>query len=137
MRPRNNNSHLPGLQHRLHAQRKRHLRHILEIIPKKSSIRKYRIKREGLDSSSTGEGGPRLVERDIPVEPDVAEERVDAAGGFDGGFVCDAFGFEIRRVAVEDVDIAGMHVDVVEEVGVHEGVVGFGVFVGDANIFVL
>ena len=55
----------------------------------------------------------------------------------DSSFICYALGLEIRGIAIQDVDIPRVHIDVGEEVGVHEGMVGFGVFAGDSNIFVL
>ena len=100
VRPGNNNHHLPRLQHCLHAHRQCHLRHLFQIIVEESAIRNYRIISQGLDSRSRGEGGPGLVERDVAVWADAPEEEVDAAVCFDCGFVADAFGFEVGRVAV-------------------------------------
>ncbi|KFZ00377.1 hypothetical protein V500_01080 [Pseudogymnoascus sp. VKM F-4518 (FW-2643)] len=137
MRPSNNNQHLPRLQHRLHAHRQRHLRDLLDIPPKEPRIRKNRIIRQGLDAGATREGGPGLVEGDMPIWPDAAEEEVYAADGADGGFVGEALGLEVWGGAGEHVDVLGGDVDVGEEVGVHEGVVGGGVGGGDADVFVL
>ncbi len=65
------------------------------------------------------------------------QEQVDAAGGLDLGLVLDALGLEVGRIPVEDVYVAGMEVDVREEVLPHEGVVALGVVPGDTNVLVL
>ena len=59
----------------------------------------------------------------MPVCADSSEEQIDPADGFDLGFERGTLGFEIRCVAVEDVDVLAGYVDVGEEVGEHEGVV--------------
>ena len=73
----------------------------------------------------------------MAVLADAGEEEVDAAVLADEGFVAGAFGWEGGGVAVEDVGVAGVDVDVGEEVGPHESVVAFGVVAGEADVFVL
>lgn len=73
----------------------------------------------------------------MSVGPDAAEEELDAAYVLDFLLVRDALGFEVGGVAVEDVDVGRVDVDVREEVLVHEGVVGFGVVARQADVFVL
>lgn len=73
----------------------------------------------------------------MSIWSDAAEEEVNAADTLDLGFIFDTFGFEVGGVPVEDVDVGGVDVYVREEVLVHECVVAFGVFSGDANIFIL
>ena len=62
--------------------------------------------KNGDGDSDGGEGRERLtglVERDVPVLADAAEEELDAAVFFDLGFVGFAFADEVFGVAVEDV----------------------------------
>jgi hypothetical protein len=73
----------------------------------------------------------------VAVGSDATEEEVNSAVGFDCCFVGYAFGFEIWCVAVQDVDVFWVDVDVGEEMIVHECVVGFGVLAGDPNVFIL
>ena len=72
----------------------------------------------------------------MAVFADAAHEQVEAAGIDDGLLVSGAFGGEVGRVAVEDVDVLLGLVDVVEQVLVHEGVVALGMLLGQAHVLV-
>ena len=65
----------------------------------------------------------RFVEADVPVEPQPENLQIDAAGFLNRSFVADAFLREIRRRAVEQMDPAGVEVDVIEQVPAHETVI--------------
>ncbi|KFY19981.1 hypothetical protein V493_07778 [Pseudogymnoascus sp. VKM F-4281 (FW-2241)] len=121
MRARNHNHHLPRLEYSLHAHRQRHLRHLLHVPTEEARIGEDSVVRQSLDAGATREGGAGLVEGDVPIWPDATEEEVNAPDFADGGF---------------HVDVLGLDVDVGEEVGVHEGVVGRGVVGRDAYVFV-
>ena len=58
----------------------------------------------------------------MAVFADTAQEEVDAACGDDLTLVLLALLLQIGGVAVEDVDVRGRHVDMVEEMPAHEGV---------------
>lgn len=136
VRARDDNQHLPRLQHRLHADRQRHLGHLVHVAAEEARVREDSVVREGLDAGAAREGGAGLVEGDVAVRPDAAEEEVYAADGADGGFVGEALGLEVWGGAGEHVDVLRGDVDVGEEVGVHEGVVRGGVVGGDADVLV-
>ena len=72
----------------------------------------------------------------MPVLSYSAEEKVDASGREDCLLIVGAFLFKVRGVSVEDVDVAGGNVDMVEEVVMHEGVVALGMVLGDAHVFI-
>ena len=72
----------------------------------------------------------------MAVFADTAQEEVDAACGDDLTLVLLALLLQIGGVAVEDVDVRGRHVDMVEEMLAHEGVIAFRVIFGDAHVFV-
>ena len=72
----------------------------------------------------------------MAVRADAAEEEVDATNLADTLLVGCTLGFEVGGVAVEDMDVVRLHVDVLEEVATHEGVVTLGVILGQADVFV-
>lgn len=69
--------------------------------------------------------------------PDATEKEVYGGVGGDEGFVVGAFGREVGSHAVKYVHVLCGDVDVLEEVRVHEGVVGLGVGLGKGDVFVL
>ena len=72
----------------------------------------------------------------MAVGADAAEEEVDAADFADTLLVGCTLGFEVGGVAVEDMDVVRLHIDVLKEVATHEGVVALGVILGQADVFV-
>ena len=83
-------------------------------------------------------GGARtgLVECDVAVLADAAEEELDAADGLDRRLVARALGDEVRRVPVEDVHLRRSDVDVREELAEHERVVRLGVRLRQPDVLV-
>ena len=72
----------------------------------------------------------------VSVFAHAAEEQVETAGVDDGLLIGRAFGLGVGRVSVQDVDVPGRFVDVVEQVAVHEGVVALGMVHGKAHVLV-
>lgn len=66
-----------------------------------------------------------------------SEEDVDASQGLDLALVLGALVQQVLCLTVEDVGVVGVDVDLGEEVGVHERVVGLGVVSREAYILVL
>jgi len=66
-----------------------------------------------------------------------AEKQINSTCSFDSSFVLDTFGLEIRGIAIQDVNVGRMDVDMREEVLVHEGVVAFRMLAGNTNVFIL
>jgi hypothetical protein len=125
------------IHHRLNANRQRHLWHLVQIIAKEPRIRQNSLIRQRLDSRSAAQTRSRLVERNMSIRADSTQEKLNTARTLDLLLVRYALFFEVWCVAVEDVDVGWIDVDVAEEVLVHEGVVGFGMFARDADVFVL
>ena len=78
----------------------------------------------------------RLVESDVSVRTDAAHEEVDTACSLDGSLVLSAFCSEVSGVAIQDVDVFLLDVDVREEVVPHEAMVAFGVLFRQSDILV-
>lgn len=74
-------------------------------------IRLDRVHRESLDPCPTRQRTAGLVERNVPVLADAAQEQLDAAQLLDLGLVPDALGLEGGCRAVEDVDVGRGDVD--------------------------
>ena len=102
---------LARVEHGLHADGERHARHLRNIVPEEARVREDRVVRERLDARAALQARARLVERDVPVLADSAEEELDAAVGLDLRLVRVAFGDQVLGVAVEDVDLRGRDVD--------------------------
>lgn len=81
-------------------------------------------------------GGERLVEGEMAVLADSAEEQIDAASLYDGFLVVLALFVEICGVAVEDVDVAGRNVNLVEKVPVHKAVIALRMILRNPDIFI-
>jgi hypothetical protein len=128
---------LTNLHNSPNPDRQRHPRHSIEVPVEEPGVRPHRLVRQSLHSCPRRQAGPGLVEGNVPVRADAPEEEVDAAERFDLGFERGALGFEVCGVAVEDVHVLAGYVDVGEEVGEHEGVVGFRVVSGEVDVFVL
>jgi len=109
---------------------------LVQVVAKEPRVSQYRVVGEGFYTCSRLEAGTGLVECNVPVGSDASEEELDASGLLYLFFVLLAFGLQIGRIAVEDVDVAWIHIDVGEEMLVHEAVIAFRVVPRDANIFV-
>lgn len=73
----------------------------------------------------------------MPVRSNAAQEEVDPTVGLDSSLVGHALGFQVWGVAIEDVDVLRVDVDVREEVLVHERMIGLWVFAGNTNVLIL
>jgi hypothetical protein len=71
--------------------------------------------------------------RDLRLEPG----SLNATDLLDFLFVLLTFGLKVRRIAVQNVDIAWVHVDMGKEMLVHEAVVTLRMVPRDAHVFVL
>ena len=72
----------------------------------------------------------------MPVGANAAEEQIHAAGSLHAGFVGSTFSFQVFSIAVEDVYILRLDVDVAEEVVPHERMIAFGMFFRQADVFI-
>ena len=72
----------------------------------------------------------------MAVGTDAAKEEVDAAIRGYHAFVVLAFFDEVGGVAVEDMDVLWLDIDIAEEIGPHKGVVALTVFFRQADVLV-
>ena len=134
--PRGEDQHLLGRQHRAHADRQRGLRYEGRVAAEETGVDLDRVLRQGLDARARVERREGLVEGDVAVLADAAHEEVDAPGLDDAGLVVGALLRQVVGVAVEDVDVLGLDVDVLEEVVPHERMVAFGMLLGKSHVLV-
>ena len=66
---------------------------------------------ESFDPGPRHQARSGLVEGDVAVGPDAADEELDAAGLGDLPFVLLTLGLKARRVAIEDVHVGRVDVD--------------------------
>lgn len=134
--PSYDNDDLTRVQDGAHADRQRHARHSGDVVPEEACVREDRVVCERLDARAAHQRGAGLVERDVPVLSDASQEELDSADGLDRRLVPRAFGYEIWRVSVENVDLRRGDVDMREELAEHEGMVGLRVVLRQPDIFV-
>ena len=91
---------------------------------------------DGDESGSGLEGGAGLVEADVSVASDAEDLELDASEVFHLGLVAFALGDDVVGESVEEVDVCGVEVDVLEEVVLHEAPVALLVVVGEAEVLV-
>ena len=130
------NEHLAGIHHGAHTHRQGLLGHLRLVVVEEAAVSLDGIGGKGFDAGTAGEAGARLVEGDVAVGAYAAHEKVDAAGLGNHLLVVGALRQQVGRIAVEDVHILGLDVDVAEEVGPHEAVVALGMLHIEAHILV-
>lgn len=96
---------LAAVEDGLYADGEGHAGDLGNVVAEESGVGEDGVVGEGLDAGAGGEGGAGLVEGDVAVLTDAAEEELYAAVGFDLGFVGVALADEVFGVAVEDVDL--------------------------------
>lgn len=98
-----------------------------DIVVKEAGVGDDGVVGKGLDTSAGVEGRAGLVEGNVTIGTDTAQEELNATDSGDLLLVALALEIQVCCVAVEDVDVLGEDVDVLEEVAPHERVVGLGV----------
>ena len=112
------------------------LRNEIHVIVEEAAVGDDGVGGKGLLAGAAGEAGAGLVEGDVAVGADAAHEEVDAGGGGDGLFIIGALDFEVGGVAVQNMDVLLLDVDVAEEVIPHEGVVAFGMVFRQVDVLI-
>lgn len=123
MRARNDDHDFSSFEDGLYAHGQCHFGYFVEVIVEESRIGDDGVVRERLDSCAGFQTRARLVECDVAIWTDAAQKKLNAAGALDLLFVRDAFGFEIWRISVQDVDVCWVDVNMAEKMLVHEAVV--------------
>lgn len=122
--------YLFGIHYRSNTDRQRLTRNLRDVVIEKPRIRLQRVLGQRLNTRTRNQRRAGLIERNMTIRTDPADEQFDAAGRQDFTLEGVAFGFKVRRVAVENVDVCGINVDVLEEVVEHEEVVALRVVAG-------
>jgi hypothetical protein len=125
------------VEHSLHADSQSHFGYLIQVVSKEPRVGNDCVVGKGLDTGARLETGAWFVEGNVSIGSNATEEQLDATDTLDLIFIVLALGLEVRGVAVEDVDVFWLGVDVGEEVLVHEAVVAFWMVSWDANILVL
>ena len=125
------------IQHCLDPNRQGHPWNLIQVVAEEPRICKNSIIGKSLHTGPGLETGARFVEGNVAIGSNTAQEQLDASCVGDLVLVCLAFGFQIRSIAIEDIDVFRSDVYVREEMLVHEAVVAFGVFPRDPDILVL
>lgn len=133
---KNNDNDFASLENSLDTDSQGHARDLVDVIAEESRVGENSVVSQSLDTSSAGQAGSRLVESNVAVLANAGKEEINAADGLNGVFVSDALGLEVGGIAVQDVNIGRVDIDVREEVLPHEGVVGFGVVAGNPHVLV-
>lgn len=101
-----------------------------DIVVKEASVGDNGVVGESLDTGAGVEGGAGLVEGNVTIGTDTAQEELNATDSGDLLLVALALEIQVCCVSIEDVDVLGEDVDVLEQVAPHERVVGLGVISG-------
>ena len=72
----------------------------------------------------------------MTIGTNTSHKEVDATVALNLLFVASAFSSQVGGIAVEDIGVFGLDVDVAKEVVPHEGVVAFGVLLRQTNVLV-
>ena len=108
----------------------------IDIIIEETAIGNHGIGGEGLLAGAALEAGAWLIESDMAIGTNAAHEEVDATCCLYGFLVVLALGLQVLGIAIEDMDILFLNVDVAEEIVPHEGVVTFGMIFGEVHVLV-
>ena len=128
--------HLFGIHDSANAYGKGGLGHLVHVIVKETAVGNHGIRGQGLLTGAALQTGAWLVEGNMTVGADAAHKEVDAACGHNGLLIILAFLLEVLGIAVEDVDVLFLDVDVAEEVVPHKRVVTLGMILGEVHILV-
>ena len=125
------------VQNSSHSDCQSHLWYLGEVVVKEARVGKYGIVRQSLDPRSRSQTRSWFIEGNVAVGTDSPKEQVDTTDSFDLFLVGATLCFQIRSVAIQDVDVGGVDVDMGEEMLVHEAVIAFWMLTREAHVFVL
>jgi len=98
-----------------------------DIVIEETSVGNDGVVGQGLDTGTGVQGRTGLVEGNVTIGTDTAQEELDAANRGDLLLIALALEIQISCVSVKDVDVLGEDINVLEEVAPHERVVRLGV----------
>jgi len=132
----NENHHLISIHDSGHSHSECLGGHFADVIVEEPGIGVDGLLVEGLDSGARRQAGARLIEGNVSIWPNTSNKQPDAACVFDHLLVLLALSLQIFSVAVQNVSVLWVDVDVLEEVLVHEGMVALWVVSGQFNILI-
>ena len=112
------------------------MRHLLHVVVKEAGVGDNRIGGQRLLARAAGEARSRLIEGDMTVGANAADEKVDASCGLDHLLVVVTLCLQVLGITVEDMDILGQDVNMIEEVAAHERVVALWMILGEPDILI-
>ena len=110
--------------------------HLIYIAIKEARIDNDGILGEGFHAGTRRHRREGLVESDVTILANTTQEEVNTTSSLNAFFVILTLLCQVGGVAVEDIYICRVDVDVLEEVLLHKGVVALGVLLGEANVLV-
>jgi len=128
--------HFLGIHYSTYADGQGCLGHLVHVVVEEAAVGDDGICGEALHTGAALQGAEGLVEGDVSVGTDAAHEEVDATGCLDGSFVLSALSSKVLGVAVQDMYVLLLDVDMGEEVCPHEAVVAFGMLLGQSDVLV-
>ena len=130
------NQHFLGIHHCAYTNGQSCLRHQVDIVVEETTIGDDGIGSEGLLAGAALQAGAWLVEGNVAIRANATHEQVDAACGFNGFLVVLALFLQILGIAVKDMDILFLNVDVAEEVVPHKAMVALGMIFGEVHVLI-
>ena len=134
--PEGEDQYLFRIEHGGYAYRHGLLGHLVHVVVEEARVHDQRVVGQCLDAGARVERRERLVEGQMAVFADTAQEEVDAPCAANLLLVFVALLLQVGGVAVEDVDIGRGDVHVVEKGVPHERMVAFGMLFREPDVFV-
>ena len=117
--------HLLGIQYCSYTHRQRSLRHLVHVVVEETAVGNDSVRRKRLLASTRCKRRSRLVERNMTVRTNAAQEQVDTAKLANHLLVMSTLCRQIRRIAIENMYVLTANVDMREEIVPHKAVIAF------------
>jgi hypothetical protein len=88
-----------------------HARNLAHIAAEEAGIGEHGIVGKRLHASPRGQAGSGLIEGNVAIWTNTTEEKLNASVGLDLCLVLAALNIEIRGIAIQNVDIAGVDIN--------------------------
>ena len=128
--------HLLSSHDSTHTYGESRLWHLVHVIVEETTVGDNRIRSQGLLTCTAGQAGTWLIESDMAIGTDTTKEEVDTTEFLYFLLVVGTLCSQIRRIAIEDMNIFLRTVDMVEQVCKHERVVALRMLYGQTYILV-
>mmetsp|Transcript_28081 Transcript_28081/g.39622 ORF Transcript_28081/g.39622 Transcript_28081/m.39622 type:complete len:228 (+) Transcript_28081:1014-1697(+) len=132
----NNNNNFSSCHHSCNTHSQSHLGHFVNVTSKESSIRFDGVVCKGLNSSFAGQAGARLVESNVTISANTTKEEFNSTNSCNFLFIVFALLFKILGIAIQNVDVLLLDVDVIEKVLSHECMIRFRVVFWQVDVLI-